>query len=202
MSFDYIKATALTETALKSGVSVTDGMGQLLNFCATSFPNPAWESIRRIDFENDLAKLRVWLEKVLTEEPPTPEINAFWFGLFNPILPNKQPTCGLYISGSPRFSPEDESNEWAVLDDDSYLPKGRYAPSSALQQIYELVKANGVADIGEYVLCLGYTCLAVKAACRSISPKLLLGQGESRAIAAGFDSGDFIMIEGARTKST
>jgi hypothetical protein len=195
MSFDFLQAAALTKAALKSDASVTDGMGQLLDFCAVSAPNPAWDIIRKLDFEYDLGKLRAWLAGVLSQEPPAPAINAYWFGLFNPIFSNKQPTCGLYISGSSRFTPEDEANQWACMAKGSYLPKNRYAQSDILTKIYEVVNANGVGDIGEYVLCLGYACIAIKLVCAAVSPKLLYGQHESRAIAVGFDSGDFIVIQ-------
>jgi len=194
MSFDLSKAAQFTIEVVKSPAGVTDGMGQLLDYCSTHSPNPVWDSIRKLDFEKDKVELRIWLEKVLSQEPPSPEINAFWFGLFNPILPNKQPTCGLYISGSTHYKPGEDSIDWATWGDDSYLPKGRYANSSVLHKIYELVNANDVGDFGEYIFCLGYAGLAIKTICGEVSPKLLFGQHVSRAIAVGFDSGDFILI--------
>jgi hypothetical protein len=57
-----------------------------------------------------------------------------------------------------------------------------------------LTNEQGVGDIGEYVLCLGYACLAVKHLCEVVPPDLWLGSKDKRAIAVGFDSGDDILI--------
>jgi hypothetical protein len=198
MGFDFTRAAEHTERVVKSASSISNGMTQLLDYCEAASPSPAWSSIRRLDFEDDSANLRLWLEKVLSTEPPSQDVNAFWFGLFNPVMEHGETSCGMYVSGSTTFDPEDETGEWAVPSDDSYLPEGRYAPSSVLREVYRLVTKNSVADIGEYVLCLGYACLAVRTIIRSVSPKLLLGERESRAIAVGFDSGDFIILNDAK----
>ncbi len=200
MGFDFAKAAEHTEHVAKSASSISSGMTQLLDYCEAISPSPAWSSIRRLDFEDDSADLRLWLEKVLSSEPPSQEVNAFWFGLFNPVLDNGETSCGLYVSGSTSFDPEDETAEWAVPTGDSYLPEGRYAHSRVLGDAYRLVNKNGVADIGEYVLCLGYASLAVRTISRSLSPKLLLGRRKSRAIAVGFDSGDFIILDDISTQ--
>lgn len=195
MEFDLAAAAEHTEQIVKSATTLRSGMTQLLDYCAANSPAPVWSSIPRLNFERDSAQLLRWLENVLSTEPPSEEINAFWFGLFNPILDNNEASCGLYVSGSTQFDPEDETGDWAVVSDDSYLPEGRYAASSVLQRIHRLVTEDDDGQIGEYVLCLGYASLAVREICRSLNPKLLLGQRQSRAIAVGFDSGDFIILD-------
>jgi hypothetical protein len=198
MGLDIAKAAEHIERVIKSASSIRNGMTQLLDYCEAASPSPAWSSIRRLDFEGDSADLRLWLEKVLSTEPPSQDINAFWFGVFNPVLENGETSCGMYISGSTAFDPEDETGEWAVPSDESYLPEERYATSSILREVYRLVNKNSVADIGEYVLCLGYACLAIATIIRSLSPRLLLGERKARAIAVGFDSGDFIVLDDVR----
>src|SRR5688572_5015660 len=138
MSFDFAKAANYTEKIVKSASSVRRGMSQLLDYCESNLPNSVWASIRQLDLEGDAVTLHIWLEKVLASEPPSQEINAFWFGLFNPIR-NGEASCDLYISGSTKFDPQDETGEWETWDDNSYLPERRYANSHVLNGIYRLV---------------------------------------------------------------
>jgi hypothetical protein len=194
MDFDFAKAAAYTENVVKSAKSVSAGMTELIDFCETNMPNPVWASIRKLDFESEVTRLHIWLEQVLTQEPPDKEINGFWFGVFNPELEDEQIGCDFYVSGSTRFDPNDETGDWSTWEDDSYLPEDRYANSQILNEIYRLVNESGTTEIGEYILCLGYTGLAVKQLCAALNPALLRGERETRAVAVGFDEGDFIVI--------
>ncbi|MFZ5902873.1 MAG: hypothetical protein ACOYZ8_04915 [Chloroflexota bacterium] len=196
MSFDFEKMFDYTKNIVTSAPNVRSGMFQLLDYCETNSPNPVWANIRQLDFEGDVERLRAWLEKVLSSEPPTEKINAFWFGLFNPVLENGEVSAGLYLSGSTKFDPDDETGDWAVEDDDSYLPEARYANSQVLKEIYRLISKTEVANIGEYVLCLGFAGLATKVMCQLVNRKFLLGERKKRDIAVGFDSGDFIILDG------
>jgi hypothetical protein len=195
MSFDFVKAADYTEQIVRSNSNVGVGMSQLLDYCESNLPNSVWASIRQLDFESDTAKFRTWLGKVLSSEPPSSAINAFWFGLFNPVR-NGETSSDLYISGSTKFDPSDESGDWATWDDNSYLPEARYANSHVLKEIYRLVSKTEVAAEGEYILCLGFAGLAVKQIVKLLSQELLLGDRERRDLAVGFDSGDFILLEG------
>lgn len=204
--FDYI------QHVLNSASSISNGMTQLLDYCDVNLPNPLWGKIRNLEFESDTTNLRFWLENVLSNEPPSQEINGFWFGLYNPVLDNGEVSCRLYISGSTKFSREDETGDWAAWDNSSYLPEGRYADSKVLHELFRLIENvrerfhlhNRNADFfveeiygledGKYLLCLGYACLAVKAICGSINPKLLFGERDTRAVVVGFDSGDWIIL--------
>jgi hypothetical protein len=195
MSFDFVKAADHTEQIVRSATSMSLGMSQLLEYCEVNLPNAIWEKLGQLDFEGETTKLHAWLEKVLSSEPPLQEINAFWFGLFNPIR-NGETSCDVYLSGSTKFDAEDETNDWATWDDNSYLPEERYAHSHVLNEIYRQVSETEVAAEGEYILCLGFAALAVRQIVKSLHPELLLGKREKRDIAVGFDSGDFILLEG------
>ena len=195
MNFDIAKAADYIEQIVKSNSNVSAGMSQLLDYCEGNLLNSIWTSIRQLDFEGDTVKLGMWLEKVLSSEPPSPEINAFWFGLFNPIH-NGETSADLYVSGSTKFDSENETAEWATWDDNSYLPEQRYANSSVLKDIYRLVSKTEAAEQGEYILCLGFAGLAVNQIIKTLNREILLGERERRDIAVGFDSGDFILLEG------
>jgi hypothetical protein len=155
MSFDFAKATDYIEQIVRSDSSIGAGMSQLMDYCESNLPNSVWASIRQLDFEGDAAKLRTWLESVLSSQPASSAINVFWFGLFNPVR-NGETSCDMYVSGSTKFDPEDDTGDWAAWDDNSYLPDGRYAHSQVLKEIYRLVSKTEVAAEGEYILCLGF----------------------------------------------
>ena len=190
MGFNFANAYEFVKRTVESGSEVADGMSELIGYCEKKKRNVVWKEIRKLNFNEDAERLREWLVEVLSTEPPANEIKAFWFGLFNPAHDDGRVSCCLYISGSTRFNEAD----WACWAHDSYVPDGRYADSKVLDEIYSLTNEQGVGDIGEYVLCLGYACLAVKHLCETVPPELLLGSRDTRAVAVGFDSGDEILI--------
>jgi hypothetical protein len=177
---------------LGSGAPVRQGFQELVGACAAEAPDPAWDELRGLDLDADVARLRDWLTDLLISEPPGPSIVAFWFGLFEEMEADGEETCRLYVSGSPRF----DERDWACWDDDSYLHEGRYAGSQVLQSLHQLLAAGGEAarDAGGVVLPLGYAGLAVTELCRTVDPGLLLGAAESRHVAVGWDSGDCIVL--------
>jgi hypothetical protein len=149
-----------------------------------------------LDFEQDVDHQYKWFQDLLVTEPPPDNIEAFWFGLFTQPLKNGKVICTLYVIGSPVFNMDDDTGDWACITNESYVPKGRFATSAILQEIYLLVTQGGKAtkEVGEYVLCLGYACLTVKAICQTMNRKLLFGERASRFVAIGFDEGDFIIL--------
>ncbi|MBL8078385.1 MAG: hypothetical protein JNM55_10525 [Anaerolineales bacterium] len=191
-----IKDYYFVRDVVESTSNVRIGMEQLLDYCKMKSPDPVWATIRNFEFEGEIPKLELWLLNVLSSEPPSNDIKAFWFGLFNPILDNET-SCGFYICGSTNFASYDRTSDWACWQKDTYLPTQRYADSRILREIYSLVdNNNNVSNFAEFILALGYTCLAVKYICRSINPNLILGDRKRRDIAVGFDSGDSIILEG------
>ena len=194
MAINTIEGRKLIQAVLSDSRSIRPGVNFLLEYCAKVCESPAWKQISELNFEKDGLVLQQWLNKTLTHHPPAENIRAFWFGLNNPILNDGETSCGLYVSGSTRFDANDETGDWACLKDDSYLPEGSYAKSRILHEIYFLVNQYEVGELGEYILCLGYACLAVKSACQSIDKRFLLGLYGPRPVAVGFDSGDFFFI--------
>ena len=178
---DYLKEL------IRSSLDVKSAFVQLIDYCENKWLHKHWQFFRGIEVEDDLAQLRQWLREVLVTEPPPQYVKAFWFGIFNPVRAGGLASCDFYIMGSSEFDPKDESSDWACWSSDSYLPEGRYANSQVLATIYSLSLLGSDSDSQqrtEYVLCLGYTYLAVKE----------IWQDPPRPIAVGFDSGDFLLL--------
>ena len=51
-----------------------------------------------------------------------------------------------------------------------------------------------MSKLAEYMLCLGYVCLAAPSAIEALEPQLLLGAAAERAVVAGFDGGDYALL--------
>jgi hypothetical protein len=95
--------------------------------------------------------------------------------------------------GSDGFDAADEQCLWAV--ESTYKPRAGTVDSTVLDAIYLQVQAAGqdVAAFGEYMLGLGYACLAVRDTCDSLRTQLLAGASD-RGIAVGFDCGDAVLF--------
>lgn len=191
----YRDADRRIDELLESRAPVGAGMTSLLDLCTGAEPDSVWEDLRDLDFEADFADLSSWLEQVFTDEPPGDRINALWFGLFNPILDDDEPTCCLYICGSQRFDPKVRGFEWACNPE--YFPEERYADSDALTTMYRTLatKETGVFRRGEYTLCLGYAALCVSQWCHGPMRTTLLGIATMRGVAVGFDAGGGLLID-------
>jgi len=191
---DYEAAFRRIECLLASECGVSAGMASLLDLCAERVPDEVWSAVGEISFETDAANLQRWLERVLALEPPPDRIEAFWFGLFDAEIGDGRETCVLYLSGAARFDPGGDSADWACQTPDSYLPEERYAESAVLDRIHQAVQGSKVASFAEWVLCLGYASLVVQRMCQTIDPGLLLRRRASRAVAVGWDDGDWIVL--------
>lgn len=191
--FDITQSHDKLTDVLASESSFDDGIASLIDFCAKQEPWRGWSTLRKLDWSTDRSRVKQWLSRLLTKEPPAKNIKAFWFGLFNPIIKGKA-TCGLYVAGAKEFDPDDDTFEWSCGP--TYFPDGRYAQSQVLDVIYQKVKnAKGsVSSYGEYVLCLGYAGLVVKQIASTLSVETWLGTSASRAVAVGFDSGDGVLL--------
>ncbi|MCL6430698.1 MAG: hypothetical protein K6V36_07515 [Anaerolineae bacterium] len=180
--------SVFVDAVVSSRRDLTTCLAQLFDYCREHCPSSIWEELRHLDFEEDVVRLTNWLRAVLTSEPPGAEIEALWFGLRS----TPQERDLLYLAGSDYFDLEDHG--WVRFP--IYWPASRRADSRVLQRIHQsLRKAGGqVFSLGWYVLCLGYACLAVAEACRTIEPDILLGTRDKRYIAVGFDGGDFVAL--------
>lgn len=177
---------------------VVQGMSKWLDYCDSVAPahKDVWAQVAKLDFEADQRHLTEWLSQLLATEPPSHDINGFWFGLFNPCTAHGEVSCQAYLGGSSEFDPESESDEWVCQL--SYLPVSRYANSVVLPEIYRLVGLiNDPEDapyLGEAFLCHGYLALVVSNWCHGAMKSQLIGKAAYRAIAMGHDSGDFYRL--------
>ena len=91
-------AFQLIETLVRNRAPVRKGMARLLDFCNQVKPAPVWESLLRLDYENDVRRLTEWLrDDLLDLDPPPAQVNGLWFGLSNGLLRDGQPTYWLYL---------------------------------------------------------------------------------------------------------
>ena len=191
--FDIAESHNMLSSVLMSDASLTDGIARLVDFCATKEPWTRWAHLGCLDFDSDLQHLEQWLHSTLIREPPPDNVKAYWFGLFNPVIDGVT-TSDMYISGATDCDPSDTTFEWACGP--SYFPEGRYAQSRILDNLYRSVDdAPGtIPTLGEYVLCLGYCGLALKTLTLQIPRRNWLGEAQIRTFAAGFDSGDGVLL--------
>ncbi|MBS0261271.1 MAG: hypothetical protein JSS02_04885 [Planctomycetes bacterium] len=183
---------------------VAQGMSRWFDYCASAAPKKKalWSRLRKLDFEADAERLSDWLQHTLTSEPPPKAINGLWFGLFNPCDETRDGSSQVYLGGSKGFDPRSKSNEWVCQL--SYRPRGQYANSEVLPEIYRRVKSpedDGLMYLGEPFLSHGYLALVVSNWCRGPQRALLLGNVPKRAIVMGHDSGDFYRLAVLQAKS-
>lgn len=195
MAFNRPEGKALIQAIINHSIAVRPGMNYLLEYCGKVCDSPAWKKISEMDFEKDANSIQHWLNKTLDHQPPLENIRAFWFGLNNPVLTDGETSCCLYLSGSVHFDVNDQTAAWACLGDDSYLPRDSYAKSAILHEMYYLTNHHEVGDLGEYMLCLGYACLAILSALKTVDGRFLLNLSGRRPVAVGFDKGDFFFVE-------
>ena len=194
MDFTVANTYGAVVDLMRYETDVVSGVRRLLEHCNGLCPHSVWSEIGQLDFAGDSAYLKRWLNDLLETERPQDEIVAFWFGLFDESDPDGGASARLYLAGAESYDPDDTNSEWACSP--TYLPKGRYANSGVLKSISRTLSTNGedVSWLGSYVLPLGYTSLAIADACRHLPSDILCGPKTSRAIAVGFDSGDFIIL--------
>lgn len=193
MDFKVEDTYGLVLDLVRSNVDLVSGMIRLLAHCSRLCPSPAWDEIASLDFASDAVYLKRWLHDLLQSEPPGENIVAFWFGLFDRSSPGGAFAC-LYLSGAESYTSGDTDSGWACGP--AYFPDGRNADSGALRSLSAMLRSldEDAAWLGSYVLPLGYASLAVAQALGQLPPGLLLGRRNSRAVAVGFDSGDFITL--------
>lgn len=188
------------EQLVRASAPVRAGVFELIALCEEMAPSPIWARFRELDWQSDQQGLTQWLKNLLEDEPPPSTINGFWFGLFNPYLDDGKPTCRLYLAGSERFDPSMGDPDWPCHP--AYFPEGRYSPSDVLTVIYRDSEAAGgrVVPIAEYALGLGYSALVIADWCKGSLRQELLGSATSRGVVAGFDDGDFLLIDVLRAE--
>jgi len=187
-------AYGLVSNLARSEVDVASGVGRILEFCNSVCPSEVWREIGALDSTHDCSALERWLHDLLEAEPPEESIVAFWFGLFDEVGPDGRVFTRLYVAGSVSYDPNEMDSSWACGP--AYFPRGRYADSQVLLSASALLSAAGgdALELGSYAFALGYASLAVAEVCRQLPSELLLGRRDSRHVAVGFDSGDFVTL--------
>ena len=183
---------------LRAELPATEAFARLIAYCRASAPEAGWERFSSLPVEEDLARLERWLLALLSEEPPSSEINGLWFGLFDMVRPDDKATTELYLAGSERFTLVEEWHDWASSP--SYWPHGRYANSLITDAISRLSAKEPrlPVELSDYALNLGYVSFFAAQVARNHRVALLRG-AESRGVATGYDDGDQILI-GVLTK--
>ena len=154
-------------------------------------PRAAAAAVRRLDIDADLARLRAWLDGLMSSEPPSRDVLAFYFGIVEvETSSGTESTCDLYLSGSDWFDADDDECEWAVGP--VYFPAGRYAKSSAMARLGEIGRTT--ESVPPWMLTAVYAIAAVRTVCVEVGPERLLiagktGRVPARAVAAGHDEG-------------
>jgi hypothetical protein len=153
-----------------------------------------WKRLAKHDYEAAEEDLAAWLEDLLREEPPSPDTQAFFFGLFDAEDERGNTTFGLQLTGSSFFAPFDPEFAWAAEPD--WVPEDRFAPEGILDEIYRLSAdaPREQREFARYTIGLAYTVIAVKRLCVRFAERLELWGHGSRQVAVGFLGGDAILL--------
>ncbi len=171
---------------------IDHAMNSLIDHCALDRPHESWSQFRSLPYA-DMSALSGWLDEVFKSEPPSHDIRGLWFGLFNPIY-DGEAVADMYISGSTRFEPDDQSFDWAC--DPEWRPETGYAHSEILRAIYRIANdESGLGNDAEYPLCLGYAAFVVRRLLVPADKSLWTNRtGSQIGVAVGFDSGDAVLL--------
>ena len=192
MNLDYKTVHQTLIKHVRQPSSISQAMSEVIDVCQKSVPHKDWERLRDLPYD-DIYLLNEWFNGLLKSDPISEDIRGLWFGLFNPIY-DDEPSSDMYFSGSVEYDESDEDFEWACTVE--YLPEGRYARSSILNDIYQIAYSSehGLKNNAEWTLALSYATLAVKHLLTTVDPELIVRHKHDIGIAVGFDSGDAVQL--------
>lgn len=147
--------------------------------------------LQAIDFGAEIEDLRLWFRALLITDPPDPDIDAFYFGLFTECvgIMKKTDVPAMYVGASDRFDPADSYCEWAC--DMVWLPAARYPRVKAFRKLASILTKPGIlADI----VADAFVFALAEHLATNIEQKLLLGNRPWRAVGSGYDSGDAYIV--------
>lgn len=189
---DYLAFFELLEKQVHSDVSIQTGIENIISFCSSENSHDDWNKLGSFDYQ-ETEELDIGIRELFKNDPPADTTAGLWFGIFNPVDENDQTVADFYVSGSDRFDPDPEDNSWAVGPD--WWPENRYANSRILSAIYRIAYSEGgLGNDAEYPLCLAYTCLVVRDLLNHNSDLICRCSKQHMGVAAGFDSGDFLLL--------
>jgi hypothetical protein len=158
---------------------------RLLAYCRKEDPSSdEWDRLQKLPFEADAERIAQEIEVAFRSRKITARHKGFYFGLDGLNMPKGKE---IEFGCSTKFDPKSNADEW-VSECDFYF---RTIKSKVLSAAYRIVEGAG---IGDYVLCLGYTGLALRAAFEAIDPEILLGKAKSRGVCWGFHDGDLFNL--------
>jgi hypothetical protein len=174
--------------------SPAEALEQLARLGARQKEWKTWKRLAKHDYEVAEEELAAWMEDLLREDPPPPEIQAFFFGLFDAEDERGRTTFGLRLGGSSFFAPFDRSFSWAAEPD--WVPEDCFAPEGILDEIYRLSAdaPREQRDFARYTFGLAYAVLAVKRLCARFAKRLELWRHGGRQVAVGFLGGEAILL--------
>jgi hypothetical protein len=156
----FVESARIIADVATNPMPIASGMARWFDYCEKVAPEQKslWKRLRKREFAKDADNLSHWFKRLLKKEPPPHSINGLWFGLYNPVLDDGEPSCQMYVSGSSAFDPGSDLNEWVCQL--SWRPKGQYSTSQILTELYRAVEPitqNQVSYLGEPFLCHGYS---------------------------------------------
>lgn len=175
----------------RSPPDVVKGMRSLLAFCSSPNRLRGADRAYALSYEKETQNLQEWVLSVLTREPPTDSIQAYYFGIFTALdKTGKERQC-IHISGSEIFSESDE--DWACSI--PYCPRGRGVISHVLGELEQIAEDSGDDyTMMSYMLQIGFAGLAISNIMQALPRDLTLGARENRRLAVGFDEGDLFLL--------
>lgn len=180
MEIDISSFFKVLDAQLAADATMQDSMEAILDTCASYKPKK-WMPYRNLNYNSDMSALMEALNKIAKSK----DVAGVYIGIFNPVVENKT-TSDMYAVGCAECDAEDEECEW-VFSHKEPEKNAVYLGSEVHGDIYRLAyEDKGLGNNAEYTLCLAYTALAANRAARKMK--------YSKTIAAGFDSGDIILV--------
>lgn len=193
---------SILHSIIEANESVQEAMKLAFAYCCQVAPGQQklWSELSRLDFEADRQLLTEWIIELFQSEPPSSDINALRFGLYNPGSEDGGDSCDLYCSGSSRFDAKDPHTEWFCAPE--YWPDGRYANSKVMELLCRDVdQLDGAASyLGEAVLCHAYVAAVLVSWCNGELSVVLKGVDGTRVVAFGHDDGDTYFVSNRGSK--
>jgi hypothetical protein len=181
-----IVGSASTATLLEVLAASPGSLPELRQKMLNSFPARTRRILEPLDLQQALDSLSRWLLDLARGEPPSKQIHALNFGLFE-----SERRCKLYISGSKKY--DRENDDWATVRD--WWPEGRYAPSEDLFDFWPAIRrARGEP----WVAAQAVVIILVKAffAAHDAEFRELSGL-KDLYVTSGFDEGDLYAVQTA-----
>ncbi len=198
MSYELAeKAAAVALKRMGTGTPVPETFKEIASLVLPSLPEATRNLVATLDAEEDVEALCEQFAHVLTSEPPSLDVNGFFFGLAemvfgdaegNPPGGETHPEHTLYICGSMRFDPSDM--DWPCGPE--WWPEERYFQIPSFKALSDHC-ATLDYDAAWLVACGLIEPLSIALvgeACRRIGPKDLLLDAPFRGIGSGYDGGD------------